>query len=81
MKIEICGTGCPKCHATIKNVQKAVQELGLEQEAEVTEVKDIMTISSKGVFLTPGVIIDGVKVSEGKVPGTDEIKKWIEEKK
>ena len=78
MKIEICGTGCPKCHATIKNVQKAVQELGLEQEAEVTEVKDIMTISSKGVFLTPGVIIDGVKVSEGKVPGTDEIKKWIE---
>jgi len=81
MKIEICGTGCPKCHATIKNVQKAVQELGLEKEAEVTEVKDIMTISSKGVFLTPGVIIDGVKVSEGKVPGTDEIKKWIEEKK
>lgn len=78
MKIEICGTGCPKCHATIKNVQKVVQELGLEQEAEVTEVKDIMTISSKGVFLTPGVIIDGVKVSEGKVPGTDEIKKWIE---
>ncbi len=78
MKIEICGTGCPKCHATIKNVQKAVQELGLEQEAEVTEVTDIMTISSKGVFLTPGVIIDGVKVSEGKVPGTDEIKKWIE---
>ncbi len=80
MKIEICGPGCAKCHATMKNVQKVVQELGLEQEAEVAEVKDIMTISSKGVFLTPGVVIDGVKVSEGRIPRPEEIKKWIKER-
>ncbi len=80
MKIEICGPGCVKCHATMKNVQKVVQELDLEQEAEVAEVKDIMTISSKGVFLTPGVVIDGVKVSEGRIPRPEEIKKWIKER-
>ena len=81
MKIEICGTGCAKCHATMKNVQKMVKELGLEQEVEVAEVKDIITISTKGVLLTPGVIIDGAKVSEGRIPGTEEIKKWIKERK
>ena len=81
MKIEIYGTGCPKCRATIGNAQKAVKELGLEQEVEVAEVKDIMAITAKGVFLTPGLVIDGVKVSEGRIPSREEIKKWIEEKK
>jgi len=79
--IEICGPGCAKCHATMENVQKVVKELGLEQEVEVAEVKDIMATSTKGVFLTPGVVINGVKVSEGRIPRTEEIKKWLEEKR
>jgi len=54
-----------------------VKELGLEQEIDVVEVKDIMAITNKGIFLTPGVVIDGVKVSEGRIPRREEIKKWI----
>ena len=81
MKIEVYGTGCAKCHATIGNAQKAVKELGLEQEAEVVEVKDVKAITAKGIFLTPGVVIDGVKVSEGRIPSPEEIKKWIKGKK
>ncbi|MBA7470506.1 hypothetical protein ES707_05793 [subsurface metagenome] len=81
MIIEVCGPGCAKCHATMENVQKVVKELGLEQEVEVAEVKDIMATSTKGVFLTPGVVINGVKVSEGRIPRTEEIKKWLEEKR
>lgn len=77
MIIEICGPGCPKCHATKENVQKAVKELGLEQKVEVRELKDILAITNKGVLLTPGVIIDGVKVSEGRIPSPREVKKWI----
>jgi len=77
--IEICGPGCPKCHATMENVQKVVKELRLEQEVEVAEVKDIMAISAKGVFLTPGVVINGVKVSEGRIPSPQEVRKWIGE--
>ena len=79
MIIEICGPGCPKCHATMENVQKVVKELRLEQEVEVAEVKDIMAISAKGVFLTPGVVINGVKVSEGRIPSPQEVRKWIGE--
>ena len=81
MKIEIYGTGCPKCRATMGNVKKAVKEMGLEQQAEVSEVKDIMAITTKGVLLTPGVVIDGTKVSEGRIPSSEEIKKWIKETK
>jgi len=81
MKIEICGPGCARCHATMDNVQKVVRELGLEQEAAVTEIRDIKAISSRGVFLTPGVVIDDVKVSEGRIPSPEEIKVWIKERK
>jgi len=63
------------------NVQKVVRELGLEQEAAVTEIRDIKAISSRGVFLTPGVVIDDVKVSEGRIPSPEEIKVWIKERK
>ena len=77
MKVEICGTGCAKCHGTVANIRRAVKELDLEQEVEVVEVKDIVDISNKGVFITPAVIIDGDKVVEGRVPGPEEIKNWI----
>ena len=77
MKIEIYGPGCARCHATMESVEKVVKELGLEQEIDVVEVKDIMAITNKGIFLTPGVVIDGVKVSEGRIPRREEIKKWI----
>jgi len=63
----------------MENVQKVVKELRLEQEVEVAEVKDIMAISAKGVFLTPGVVINGVKVSEGRIPSPQEVRKWIGE--
>ncbi len=65
----------------MENVQKAVKELGLEEEVKVSEVKDIMAITTKEVFLTPGVVIDGTKVSEGRIPSREEIKKWIKETK
>ena len=81
MRIEVCGLGCVRCHAALENVHRALKELGLEEVAEVVEVKDILAMSSKGVFLTPGVVIDGVKVSEGRAPTSEEVKGWIEERR
>jgi small redox-active disulfide protein 2 len=80
MRIEVCGPGCAKCHMTLDAVRKAVKELGLEGAVELTEEKDIMAIIKKGVFLTPAVIVDGVKVSEGRIPKAQEIRSWIEER-
>ena len=83
MIIEVCGPGCPRCQATEKNVVKALQELGMKpgEDAMVTKIKDVKQISARGVIITPAVLIDGVKVCEGKIPSAEEIKKWIEEKK
>jgi small redox-active disulfide protein 2 len=83
MIIEVCGTGCPRCQATKAKASKALQELGMKlgEDAMVTEIKDVKQISARGVIITPAVVIDGVKVCEGRIPSTQEIKKWIEERK
>jgi small redox-active disulfide protein 2 len=83
MIIEVCGTGCPRCQATEKNAIQALKELGMRlgEDAMVTEIKDVRQISARGVIITPAVVIDGVKVCEGRIPTPEEIKKWIEKRK
>ena len=87
MKIEICGPGCARCFVTERNVKKALENLEKEgkfnesEEVTVTKVSDPRQISTQGVFFTPAVIVDGVKMAEGRIPEVKEIKKWIEERK
>lgn len=70
--IEVLGTGCPKCQATMQNVEQAVSELGVQ--AEVVKVYDIAEITARGVMMTPAVAVDGEVKVVGKVPTVDEIK-------
>jgi small redox-active disulfide protein 2 len=75
MRIEVLGTGCTKCKVTLANAQKAVAELGMQ--AEVVKVEDLMEIASRGVMMTPALVIDGQVKVVGKIPTVGEIKKWL----
>ena len=71
-KIQILGTGCPKCHQLSANAEAAAKELDLEYElTKVTDVNEIMTF---GVMLTPALVIDDQVRAMGEVPGVAEIK-------
>jgi small redox-active disulfide protein 2 len=76
--IEVLGTGCAKCKKLEENVRNAVAELGIE--ATVTKVEDITKIMEHGVMNTPGVVIDGVVRSEGRIPSQQEIRSWLQGK-
>jgi len=76
MKVQILGTGCPKCKRLAENAQAAVQELGIDVQIE--KVTDINEIMSFGVMMTPALAIDGKVISAGKVLGVDEIKQLIQ---
>ena len=74
-KLQILGTGCPKCQKLAETAETAARELGLEYEVE--KVKEIDKIMAFGVMMTPARAGDGeVKVS-GKVPSIDELKKLL----
>jgi small redox-active disulfide protein 2 len=76
MKIQILGTGCPKCKQLAANAQAAIESAGLE--AEIEKVTDINEIMGFGVMMTPALAIDGAVKSTGKVLGAEEIRKLIE---
>ena len=71
-KIEILGTGCPKCRKLTENAETAVRELGAE--AEIEKVTDLGRIAAMGVLSTPALALDGVVRSSGRLLRVDEIK-------
>ena len=75
MKIEILGSGCPKCRQLEDNTNKALAEKG--KKADVVKVTDINDIISYGVMSTPAIVIDGDVRCYGRVPDVEEIKKWL----
>ncbi len=75
MKIEILGTGCPKCKQLTANAETAIKELNIQ--AEIGKVTDIDKITDYGVMMTPALAIDGKVVSAGKLLNKDEIKKIL----
>jgi small redox-active disulfide protein 2 len=75
MKMEILGTGCPKCKATEKIVRQVVDELG--KDVEVVKIEDLQEIVNRGVIMTPAVVVDGEVKIVGHVPSADEIKKLL----
>ncbi|MFN4197156.1 MAG: thioredoxin family protein [Caldimicrobium sp.] len=75
-EIKVLGPGCPRCELLYENVVKALDELGME--AQITKIKDFVQIASHGVLTTPGLIIDGKLVSQGKVLSVEEIKEHLQ---
>ena len=74
-KIQILGTGCPKCKKLAENVETAAKALDLEYEFEkVTDINDIMAF---GVMMTPALVIDGAVKVIGRVPSIEEIQKML----
>jgi len=75
MKIQILGTGCPKCSKLTENAEAAAKALGTEYTIE--KVTDINEIMSFGVMMTPALAVNGKVKAVGKVPGVEEIKKLL----
>ena len=80
MKVEILGTGCKRCDQLYENTKNAVTELALRTPIDIEKIGDINYFAKMGVFMTPGLIIDGEVISTGKVLSPNQIKEKIEEK-
>ena len=75
MKIQILGTGCPKCKKLGELADQAAKEMGLEYEIEkVTGIADIMEF---GVMTTPALAVDGKVLSAGHVPSYEKVKELL----
>ena len=74
-KIQVLGTGCPKCEKLAKNAETAAAERG--GECSIEKVTDIKEILKMRVVMTPALAIDGVVKVVGRVPSAAEIKQML----
>ena len=76
IKLQVLGTGCPKCKKLADNTEAAAKALGIEYEIEkVTDINEIMKF---GVMMTPALAVDGKVKVVGKVISAEEIKNLIQ---
>ncbi len=77
MTIKILGSGCANCEKVESLAKQAVSELGIQATFE--KVKDIEKILDYGIARTPGLVIDEVVKSSGRIPTVEQIKTFIQE--
>lgn len=74
-KIQILGTGCPKCKKLTENAEIAAKALGIEYE--IQKVTDINEIMKFGVMMTPALAVDGKVKVAGKVASVEQLKEML----
>jgi len=74
-KLQILGTGCPKCRELAGRTEQAAKELGIEYE--IVKVDKIQDSMEYGVMSTPALAVDGDVRIAGKVPSVADIKDLI----
>jgi small redox-active disulfide protein 2 len=81
MIIEVLGPGCARCERTYSIVRQVASELGLKEgeDYSVTKIKDPSLIVQRGVLMTPGLVVDGVVKSSGRIPSVEQVKQWLTE--
>ena len=79
MKIQVLGSGCATCKKLYEITQKAVAELGLNENVEyITDVQKIVTM---GLMQSPVLAINDKPVMVGFNSDVEKIKKVIEDNK
>ncbi len=72
MNIKVLGPGCMNCKTLEKRTTEAIKDLNIQ--AEVEKVTEMQQITSYGIMLTPGLIVDGKIEVQGKVPTVEQIR-------
>ena len=73
--IQILGPGCAKCTELARLAEAAAKELGLD--CRIEKISDLASIAKMGVFVTPGLAVDGKVLVKGKLPSADEVKRLL----
>lgn len=76
MNIKILGSGCANCKKLQAITEETVKEMNVT--ANIEKVEDIQKIIGYGVMRTPAIVINEKVKAFGRIPGKDEIKKFIQ---
>jgi small redox-active disulfide protein 2 len=73
--VKILGPGCANCRKLEAIARDAAASAGIEAEfVKVTDMNDILAFD---ILSTPGLVVDNMVVSSGRIPTQAEVKEWL----
>ncbi|MEN8171330.1 MAG: thioredoxin family protein [Chloroflexota bacterium] len=73
--IKVLGSGCANCKRVEQISRKVVDQLSVD--AEIIKVTDPNQYIDYGVLSTPGLVINDVTVSTGRIPSLAEVTSFV----
>jgi small redox-active disulfide protein 2 len=75
IEIKVLGPGCTNCIKLEALCREVIAELGVE--ANIDKVTNVNRFSDFGVWLSPGLIVNGEVKVQGKLPTKATLMGWI----
>ncbi len=75
VSVKVLGSGCANCRKLEALAREVIGELGAD--AAVEHVQDFRKIAAYGVMVTPGLVVDEVVKSAGRIPSKGEVTSWL----
>ena len=77
MEIIVVGSGCQNCKKLEAICHEVVDEN--QMEAEIEKVTDFNQFADLGIMMTPGLIVNGKVLSQGKIPTKSTCEHWFKD--
>lgn len=75
LTVKVLGPGCANCKRLEALVYKVVDAQGLE--AQVDKIADYVEMMRWPILSTPGLVVNDILVSSGRIPSEAEITGWL----
>jgi len=76
LKIQVIGSGCPNCIKLAELCKEVVSENNIEYDIE--KITDFNLFADLGIMMTPGLIVNGKVLSQGKIPTKSTLEHWLQ---
>jgi small redox-active disulfide protein 2 len=73
--IKVLGSGCPNCIKLENLCREVVAERNIE--ATVEKITNFEEFGKYGVMMTPGLVVNGKVLSQGKIPVKTTLVSWL----
>ncbi len=77
LDIKVLGPGCPNCIKLEKLCDEVIRENAID--AKVEKLTTLDDFNKYGIMMTPGLVINGKILSQGKIPVKQTLAHWLKD--
>lgn len=79
LDIKVVGPGCANCERLANLCKEVIEEN--EIEATISKITDVNQFADLGIFVTPGLVVNGQVKASGKIPTKHTLLRWLQDAK